>query len=406
MNELQVEQMNAVEMEVEVPEEIEMSDDSTNRIIHAVSPTVRLARTDYGLKITVTDVNGTREYEIYDGQKGETGDTGQTPNIQIGIVETGAERSEAEASMTGTPEAPILNMTIPRGDTGAKGDTGEKGDTGTTFTPYVSSSGVISWTNDDGKENPEPINIKGDTGDKGDKGDKGDTGDRGKDFHIAMVFASVAAMQAYTGPVEMYDYVMIDTGDVEDPETGRLYCYEQDSTWHYIGDLSGAQGIKGDTGTGIDRITLNSDYTLTIFYDNGTSLTTNSIRGATGNGIASVSLNSDYTLTIVYTDGNSHTTSSIRGMTGLTPSISIGTVTTLQPGSQAYVNLDPSSTPENPVLNIGIPKGPPGDVEDVTYDRTTGKIRKTRNGTAEDVVSVADIKAALGSFTWGQLAGL
>ena len=35
---------------------------------------------------------------------------------------------------------------------------------GTTFIPSVSNDGVISWTNDGGLSNPEPINIKGKDG--------------------------------------------------------------------------------------------------------------------------------------------------------------------------------------------------------------------------------------------------
>lgn len=38
---------------------------------------------------------------------------------------------------------------------------------GTTFTPSVSEDGIISWTNDGGKENPAPVNIKGPKGDSG-----------------------------------------------------------------------------------------------------------------------------------------------------------------------------------------------------------------------------------------------
>lgn len=38
---------------------------------------------------------------------------------------------------------------------------------GTTFTPSVSEDGIISWTNDGGKENPAPVNIKGQKGDSG-----------------------------------------------------------------------------------------------------------------------------------------------------------------------------------------------------------------------------------------------
>ena len=44
-------------------------------------------------------------------------------------------------------------------------------------------------------------------------------------------------------------------------------------------------------------------------------------------------------------------------------------------------------------------------VSTVAYDSTNKKITKTINGTTTDVVSVATIKSALGSYTWGALAG-
>ena len=47
---------------------------------------------------------------------------------------------------------------------------GAKGTNGATFTPYVSSSGELSWTNDGDKKNPATVNIKGSKGDRGDSG--------------------------------------------------------------------------------------------------------------------------------------------------------------------------------------------------------------------------------------------
>lgn len=47
---------------------------------------------------------------------------------------------------------------------------GTEGTNGATFTPYVSSSGELSWTNDADKENPATVNIKGVKGDRGDSG--------------------------------------------------------------------------------------------------------------------------------------------------------------------------------------------------------------------------------------------
>lgn len=38
---------------------------------------------------------------------------------------------------------------------------GIRGSDGTTFYPHVSAEGVLSWTNDGGKQNPDPVNIKG-----------------------------------------------------------------------------------------------------------------------------------------------------------------------------------------------------------------------------------------------------
>ena len=44
------------------------------------------------------------------------------------------------------------------------------GKQGATFTPYVSSNGELSWTNDGDKKNPATVNIKGSKGDRGDSG--------------------------------------------------------------------------------------------------------------------------------------------------------------------------------------------------------------------------------------------
>lgn len=54
-----------------------------------------------------------------------------------------------------------------------------KGVNGTTYTPSVSAAGEISWTNDGGKDNPEPVNIKGPKGNTGPQGAPGKDGERG-----------------------------------------------------------------------------------------------------------------------------------------------------------------------------------------------------------------------------------
>lgn len=49
-----------------------------------------------------------------------------------------------------------------------------------------------------------------------------------------------------------------------------------------------------------------------------------------------------------------------QGVPGVTPSITIGNITTLQPGAAPTVSLDPASSQTNAVLDFGIPLGLPG----------------------------------------------
>ena len=65
-------------------------------------------------------VSGTPENPVMDFTI-PRGNVGATPNIAIGTVTTGEEGSQAQATMTGTPENPVLNLTIPKGDTGDAG---------------------------------------------------------------------------------------------------------------------------------------------------------------------------------------------------------------------------------------------------------------------------------------------
>ena len=63
----------------------------------------------------------------FSGATGIRGETGLTPNIQIGTVVSGETPS---VTRTGTNENPILNFALVKGDTGATGPTGQTGPTG------------------------------------------------------------------------------------------------------------------------------------------------------------------------------------------------------------------------------------------------------------------------------------
>lgn len=98
-------------------------------------------------------------------------------------------------------------------------------------------------------------------GPKGDKGEQGDTGERGPQgiqgiqgakgdaFSIAKTYQSVAAMNEgfATDTVKEGQFVMIDTGNVDDEDNAKLYVKGK-TAYSYIADLSGATGVQGPQG--------------------------------------------------------------------------------------------------------------------------------------------------------------
>ena len=120
-------------------------------------------------------------------------------------------------------------------------------------------------------------------------------------------------------------------------------------------------------GFSVSIETLAEGEQATANYDGGI-LSLGIPRGNTGNGIQSIVLNADYTLTVTYTNGNTWTSGSIRGQVGATPHLTIGTVQTLEPGQSATAEI--TGTDEDPILNLGIPKGQAGasDAGGVSYD--------------------------------------
>lgn len=116
---------------------------------------------------------------------------------------------------------------------------------GTTFTPRVSDEGVLSWTNEDGKDNPAAVNIKGPKGDKGDPGADGLTPTIGENGN--------------------WYFDNVDTGKPSrglQGEKGTAFQYS-DFTSEQLAALKGEPGAKGETGVGIA--------TCNLFYQYGNS---------------------------------------------------------------------------------------------------------------------------------------
>lgn len=127
----------------------------------------------------------------------------------------------------------------PAGPAGEKGEQGETGPTGPAGTP-----GEKGERGEQGRQ-----------GERGPQGEQGAKGDKGDPFAIAKTFQSIAAMNTgfATDGVQEGQFVMIDTGNVEDEDNAKLYVKGR-SSYTYITDLSGAtgmtgpQGLRGETG--------------------------------------------------------------------------------------------------------------------------------------------------------------
>lgn len=81
-----------------------------------------------GTPSATASVSGnTMDMNFYN-MKGDPGVAGPTPEFSVGTVSTLPPGSQATVSITGTTNAPILNMGIPAGATGEQGNSGYSGD--------------------------------------------------------------------------------------------------------------------------------------------------------------------------------------------------------------------------------------------------------------------------------------
>lgn len=204
-------------------------------LVTAVSPVFTLEEVEGGILLTVTDIDGSKSAVIPQGLQGIQGETGPvgpqgergtdgrgiksvalnsdytltitlddgtkytTESIRGPKGEQGIQGPQGERGIQGERgEQGIQGIQGIQGPQGIQGETGPKGETGNpgkdgtpgepgrdgqdgadgvTFTPNVSSEGVISWTNDGGRTNPESVNIRGPQGETGSVGPQGPQGD-------------------------------------------------------------------------------------------------------------------------------------------------------------------------------------------------------------------------------------
>ncbi len=206
------------------------------------------------------------------GADGAPGKDGITPTIGgNGNWYYGSEDS-------GKPSRGLTGPAGPQGEKGDKGETGptgpsgqsgEPGAAGTTFTPAVSDSGVLSWTNDGGKENPASVSIKGpqgeagqtgpagpqgpqgETGPRGPQGEQGPTGPAGSDASVTS--ANISAALGYT-PIGISDLLdaIYPVGSIYQSVNSTSPATLFGGTWERIEDkfllAAGGTYAAGSTG--------------------------------------------------------------------------------------------------------------------------------------------------------------
>ena len=241
------------------------------------------------------------------GERGETGSPGQdgapglAATIQIGQVTTLEPGNQATVTNTGTDTAAIFNFGIPRGEQGPQGEPGES--TGGEGTPGADG--------EDGGYYTPHLDATGNL-----------TWTASKDDMPPVDGANIMGPQGDVGP------------QGEPGETGPMGPAGPKGDTGEMGPQgpAGEQGPKGDTG------------------DTG-PVGPQGPEGPQGE-VGPQGPKGDTGAPGPKGDPGE------KGDPGVTPQLTIGTVTTLEPGEDATASI--TGTTENPLLNLGIPKGADG----------------------------------------------
>ena len=260
------------------------------------------------------------------------------------------------------------------GDTGAQGPQGPKGDTG--------STGPQGPKGDTGATGPQgPVGPKGDTGQQGEQGPKGDKGDTGAAATITVgatttgpAGSNASVVNSGTSSAAILDFTIPQGAKGDKGDKGDTG--EQGPQ----GDQGpqGSQGPKGDTGATGPTGPAGSAATITV----GTTTTGNPGTNAsvTNSGTSSAAV---FNFTIPR--GNTGATGP-QGPDGDAATITVGTVTTGAPGTSATVVN--SGTSSAAVLDFTIPRGDKGESGSGAGDMLAADYDP--NGTVQNAGGIVD----------------
>lgn len=118
---------------------------------------------------------------------------------------------------------------------------GATGESGATFTPTVSESGDLSWSNDKGLHNPPTVNIKGAQGEQGETGEAGYTPQKNVDYFDGEDGVSIVSIEQTATSTE-------DNGENVFKITLSNGQSESFSVRNGSKGSQGIQGIQGEKG--------------------------------------------------------------------------------------------------------------------------------------------------------------
>ena len=138
--------------------------------------------------------------------------TREAYRARIIAVDAATVEGEATASIAEDERGATLSLGIPRGPQGIQGNDGPQGD-------------------------------------RGPRGPEGPKGEPGEGFKLSKVYESVEAMHAgfATDGVPLGSFVVVNTGDVDDPDNAGVWCKGEDA-YVFIVDISGMTGFDGPPG--------------------------------------------------------------------------------------------------------------------------------------------------------------
>ena len=309
--------------------------------------TITLSEIEGGHRLTATRGSSSQSMDIMDGKKGD------------------ALRFE---DLTPEQQAQLKGPKGDKGDPGEKGEPGAKGDKGD---PGENGEPGAKGDKGDPGEKGEP-GAKGDKGDPGEKGEpgakgeqgepgptgpqgptgpKGDPGADGSNFTINGLYESLDALKAAHPTAEAGDAYAVGTSS-----DNTIYLYSADAAdWQNVGKLQGAKGEDGAPGAaGESGATFIPSVSAAgvISWSNDKGLTNPpsvSIKGPQG----------DKGDPGAKGDKGADGAPGVQGEAGMAATISVGIVSTGEPGTQASVTN--AGTDSTAVLNFVIPRGEKGE---------------------------------------------